>query len=390
MLADDPEAPTTIRRRFNYPAADRRQGRRARSSSTRARSQAFDPLAGPGSSAAVNAAAAPPRKQASNFLVVAPQRSATGNSLAVMGPQLGYYYPEIVQQIDLHGPGINAQGIARPRPRDVHPDRADEELRLEPHLGRPRRPRRVRREALQARRLGAHARLDPLPVQGQVPGAEGLRRRPAERASRCATRPRCTARSSATATVGGKPYALSRKRSTFGRDGLNLAALQGHDRGQGDHAAEVLQARRTSSASRSTGPTPRARRTAYFTSGRLPRARRAGSTAGCPRSAPASTSGRASCAEREHPHDVGGPGGLLLNWNNQSAPGLHARRRRALRLGAPGRAVRQVAEAGRGITDVVERHEPRRHRGRALAGLAGGEQGPARRPGAERARRSRS
>ena len=28
-----------------------------------------------------------------------------------------------------------------------------------------------------------------------------------------------------TATVHGKPYALSRKRSTFGRDGLNLAAL---------------------------------------------------------------------------------------------------------------------------------------------------------------------
>ena len=31
-----------------------------------------------------------------------------------MGPQLGYYYPEIVQQIDLHGPGIKAQGAAVP------------------------------------------------------------------------------------------------------------------------------------------------------------------------------------------------------------------------------------------------------------------------------------
>ena len=30
----------------------------------------------------------------------------------------------------------------------------------------------------------------------------------------------------ATATVDGKPYALSRQRSTFGRDGLNLAALK--------------------------------------------------------------------------------------------------------------------------------------------------------------------
>ena len=31
-----------------------------------------------------------------------------------MGPQLGYYYPEIVQQIHLNGPGIEAQGAAVP------------------------------------------------------------------------------------------------------------------------------------------------------------------------------------------------------------------------------------------------------------------------------------
>ena len=78
----------------------------------------------------------PARRRASNFLVTAPSRSATGNSLAVMGPQLGYYYPEIVQQIDLHGPGFNAQGAAVPGPRDVHPDRAHAELRVEPDLGR--------------------------------------------------------------------------------------------------------------------------------------------------------------------------------------------------------------------------------------------------------------
>ena len=31
-----------------------------------------------------------------------------------MGPQLGYYYPEIVFQADLHGPGIDAQGVVAP------------------------------------------------------------------------------------------------------------------------------------------------------------------------------------------------------------------------------------------------------------------------------------
>ena len=57
---------------------------------------------------------APPGKQASNFLVVDPRRSKAHNTLAVMGPQLGYYYPEIVQQIHLSGPGIEAQGAAVP------------------------------------------------------------------------------------------------------------------------------------------------------------------------------------------------------------------------------------------------------------------------------------
>ena len=31
-----------------------------------------------------------------------------------MGPQLGYYYPEIVMQIHLSAPGIEAQGAAVP------------------------------------------------------------------------------------------------------------------------------------------------------------------------------------------------------------------------------------------------------------------------------------
>ena len=85
MLADDPEAPTTIDRRFDYGPLT--GGRVKGSVVLDPRSvQPFDPrtAAGP---AAVNAASAPPRRQASNFLAVAPQRSRTGNSLAVMGPR---------------------------------------------------------------------------------------------------------------------------------------------------------------------------------------------------------------------------------------------------------------------------------------------------------------
>ena len=187
-----------------------------------------------------------------------------------------------------------------------------------------------------------------------------------------------------TATVGGKPYALTRKRSTFGRDGLNLGALKDMTEGKATHAAAVLRRRPTSSGSRSTGPTRRATATAFFTSGLLPE-RAAASTGGCRRSAPASTSGRASCSRDEHPHDVGGPNGLLLNWNNQSAPGfMHGDdepygsvHRVELFDQFPGQARARRRR---------QRHEPRRHRGRAVAGVARRQRGAPRQPArAERA-----
>ena len=124
-----------------------------------------------------------------------PQRSATGNTLAVMGPQLGYYYPEIVQQMDLHGPGINAQGVGGARPGDVHPHRAHAGLRVEPHLGRPRRPRRVRRAALRARRLARRrARPTTTCFKGECRPFEDVRRRHAERHADPLPDARCTAR----------------------------------------------------------------------------------------------------------------------------------------------------------------------------------------------------
>jgi hypothetical protein len=61
--------------------------------------------------------------------------------------------------------------------------------------------------------------------------------------------------------------------------------------------------------------------TAYFTSGRLPRRPRR-----LDRRLPTRGGGRYEwrgfLGEREHPHAVGGPGGLLLNWNNRAAPGF--------------------------------------------------------------------
>jgi acyl-homoserine lactone acylase PvdQ len=50
----------------------------------------------------------------SNALLVSARDSATGHPLAVMGPQVSYFVPEILMEEDIHGPGIDADGAAFP------------------------------------------------------------------------------------------------------------------------------------------------------------------------------------------------------------------------------------------------------------------------------------
>ena len=83
------------------------------------------PLEGSGSSAAripddgsigaqlVRALRAGP-PHASNWELVSAKHSTNGHPIAVMGPQVGYYVPQILMEVDLHGPGIDARGAAFP------------------------------------------------------------------------------------------------------------------------------------------------------------------------------------------------------------------------------------------------------------------------------------
>ena len=42
------------------------------------------------------------------------RESATGHPIGVLGPQVGYYVPQILMEEDLHGPGFDARGAAFP------------------------------------------------------------------------------------------------------------------------------------------------------------------------------------------------------------------------------------------------------------------------------------
>jgi hypothetical protein len=303
MEADDPEAPVTTRRRFPYGHSG---GRPTRGS----------PLMDAGSLETLDVAQ--PMRLASNFLVASRRRSATGESLFVAGPQLGYFYPEIVMEADLHGPGVLAQGAFVPgggpyaligRTRDyawsitsASSDNRDTFLErlCEPDGSAPTRSslfyqfrgRCTAMTAFDAGTLNGVPMSFPMTVHGPVQG---------------------------TVTVGGQPYAISLKRSTYGQDGLSIAALHDMTLGRGRTPQGFFRAANQFGFTFNWAYASRTH-IAYFSSGLLPR-RAPGtnkllSTLGIGR-----YDWRGFIGRNAHPHQAGGPNGRLLNWNNKPAPG---------------------------------------------------------------------
>ncbi len=60
------------------------------------------------------AAAQEGREGASNALLVGKDRSDTGHPFFVAGPQVGYFYPQILYEVDVHGGGIDTRGVTFP------------------------------------------------------------------------------------------------------------------------------------------------------------------------------------------------------------------------------------------------------------------------------------
>ncbi len=122
---NDPEAPTTIGTRFPYNEPPPRPDADAI-----AMPDPGAPVA-PGSGDATSTPSLPvlPELPASvdgpfgpidlfgtagmsNALVVGAAESATGRPLAVFGPQTGYTTPQLLVEIDLHGPGYDVRGVS--------------------------------------------------------------------------------------------------------------------------------------------------------------------------------------------------------------------------------------------------------------------------------------
>jgi acyl-homoserine lactone acylase PvdQ len=116
-FSNDPEAPTTTNKRFNWNAGLGKVNKKSVAMPD-----------DPGQlTPAMRAAKLPTRidgpfgpiplrfpKGQSNALLVGSELSESGRPIAVMGPQVAYWSPQILMEIDMHGPGIDARGVGFP------------------------------------------------------------------------------------------------------------------------------------------------------------------------------------------------------------------------------------------------------------------------------------
>ena len=83
-----------------------------RHSTSHARGARIALAAGPAANAGPGLLAFP--RSESNALLVSGAHTVSGHPIAVMGPQVAYFSPQILMEEDIHGPGIDADGAAFP------------------------------------------------------------------------------------------------------------------------------------------------------------------------------------------------------------------------------------------------------------------------------------
>jgi acyl-homoserine lactone acylase PvdQ len=311
----DQEAPVTVQQPFPYgqiPA--QRPGNAVIDAGSFAATAARASHAGP-VSAAPRAFARP----ASNALLVSASRSANGHPLFVAGPQVGYFYPEVLMEMDLHGGGIDSRGVtfagAAPyvligRGKDfawsatsAGSDVVDEYV--EELCGNDT----TYRYKGQCRPMTT---LDA----GLLSAGGG------EPERRISFRETVHGPVIGYASVGGRRVALAQRRSTRGREALNALPFAELNSNKVRSARSFA---RTMSRLEFTFNWFYAdnRDIAVFSSGRLP-VRAPGVDPGLPTIGTGEYEWGGVLPRKDHPQATNPPGGLILSWNNKPATGFAA------------------------------------------------------------------
>ena len=312
----DPETPTTTSKRFPY--ATERGGNTPGSL-----------VVDPGSMSASAARAArvvqASRTRASNAVLIGRHRSATGHPLAVMGPQLGYYYPELFLEVDAHGGGIDVRGGVLPgipyvligRGRDYawsatsasndNTDQFLEEL--------------CNQDGTPATRSSTHYMYRGVcrPMKDFFAGT--LKATSSEPEKAVSFKETVHGPVSGTVTVQGKPYAIANLRSSRGRE--TTSGFIGSSLNSGPRSPKEFLA-----GTRGFGFTFNlfyvdSKNIAFISTGRLP-IRAPGTNPSLPTLGTGQYDWRGFLSQGQHPQAVNPKSGVIRNWNGSPAAGFGA------------------------------------------------------------------
>jgi acyl-homoserine lactone acylase PvdQ len=301
----DPETPVSIPGNFPYaPLPANRTGNVVLDNGS------FQAVPVPGVAASA-AAQGELRHQASNVLMVAGKRSKSGHPLFVGGPQIGYFYPGLTLEMDLHGPGWNARGAtSAPFPGYILIGRREDfvwtltsagadiiDMYVETLCGGSDTKYLFRGQCrdmspFNAGTLDGQAVTFNRTVHGPVIGY---------------------------ATVDGRRVAVSRKRSSYLLDGVDLLLFQRLTRGRVPNARAFLKAAAVSPQTFNTFYADDDQ-VAQITTGRLP-LRAPGVDSGLPTDGQGNFEWRGFLKAKAHPQGIRNSG-VLNNWNNKPARGF--------------------------------------------------------------------
>jgi hypothetical protein len=294
MEGNDPEAPTTISKPFPYGNPGRGPSQASRSVDA----ASVEPTANPTA-----------HRVASNFQVLGSRRSATHRPLLVGGPQLGYFYPEIVYEASLNGPGIHARGALVPggspyvligRTRNyawslTSATNDDIDSFLMRYCGDRNHYVYKGRCRVMGDFYAGTLNGKPLEFKTTVHGPVF-----------------------GTVRSHGLLYAISKQRSTYGQDGNSLAALRDMTLDRGRTVSGFYHSANEFGFTFNWAYASR-QHIAYFSAGKLPHRAK-----GVDPLLPTIGSGRYDwkgfLTAGQHPHQADPPSGAFLQWNNKPAP----------------------------------------------------------------------
>jgi acyl-homoserine lactone acylase PvdQ len=308
----DPETPVSIPGNFPYaPLPANRSGNRIIDNGS------FQPIATP--SAAAAGTARELRRHASNVLMVAGKRSKSGHPLFVGGPQIGYFYPGLTLEMDLHGPGWKARGAtSAPFPGYILIGRREDFVWTLTSAGADIVDNYVETlcdgsdtKYLYKGKCRSMTSFDA----GVLKGTGGAPDAPI-RFNRTVHGP-----VTGYATVGGTRVAIARKRSSYLLDGVDLLLFRKLTRGKVRNAKAFIKAAAISPQTFNTFYAD-SDEVAQITTGRLP-IRAAGVDSGLPTDGRGNFEWKGWLSAKDHPHAIK-RGGVLNNWNNKPALGFPA------------------------------------------------------------------